>query len=108
MSATIAWQIDWMDVKPVEGDYQDVVVTAGWRCNGTQDSYTASIYATCSFPAPASEFTPYAQLTQDQVLSWCWENGVDKDVTEVAVQQQIDNLINPPIIQPPLPWATPQ
>jgi hypothetical protein len=47
------------------------------------------------------------QLAQDQVLGWIWANGVDQAVTEAAVQQQIDNQINPPVVTPPLPWATP-
>ena len=57
-------------------------------------------------PTPASgTFTPYADLTQDQVLGWVWANGVDKDTTEAAVQSMIDNQINPPIVTPPLPWT---
>ena len=113
MSATITWVIEWMSVKPTEGSYTDVVVTAGWRCNGIEASgtpskdYTASVYGTCTFPIPSGTFTPYADLTQAQVLGWCWANGVDKDATEASVQTQIDNQINPPVIQPPLPWATP-
>jgi hypothetical protein len=27
------------------------------------------------------------------------------DATEAAVQQQINNQINPPVVTPPLPWA---
>lgn len=111
MSATITWIIEWMQCKPTEGSYTDVVITAGWRCNGTQTvnaaSYAATSYGSCSFPMPSGTFTPYDQLTQDQVLGWCWANGVDKDATEAGVQANIDNQINPPIIQPPLPWATP-
>jgi hypothetical protein len=106
---TPTWLIEWMQVKPTEGSLTDVVVTAGWRCNGEQvdgdKTYTGTVYSTCSFPMPEGEFTPYADLTQDQVLGWCWANGVDKDSAEAAVQQQIDNQINPPVIQPPLPWA---
>jgi len=30
---------------------------------------------------------------------------VDKDVTEEAVAQQIQNQINPPVVTPPLPWS---
>jgi hypothetical protein len=30
---------------------------------------------------------------------------VDKDSAEAAVQSNIDNQINPPVITPPLPWA---
>ena len=111
MSATITWDIEWMQCKPTEGQYTDVVITAGWRCNGAETAnsvdYTATNYGTASFPMPEGTFTPYADLTQDQVLDWCWANGVDKTATEAAVQASIDNQINPPIIQPPLPWATP-
>jgi len=107
MTTTTTWIIEWMQCKPTEGTLTDVVVTAGWRCNGVQDTYNATIYSTCSFPMPAEgQFTPYADLTQEQVLSWCWANGVDKNATEAAIQAQIDNQINPPIVQPPLPWIT--
>ena len=111
MSATITWVIEYMQCKPTEGSYTDVVITAGWRCNGAETAnsvdYTSTVYGTASFPMPEGSFTPYADLTQDQVLGWCWANGVDKTATEASVQTQIDNQINPPIIQPPLPWATP-
>ena len=114
MTATTTWIIEWMSCKPTEGTFTDVVVTAGWRCNGTQTNdmgvtpvtYNATIYSTCSFPLPDGTFTPYADLTQEQVLSWCYANGVEKETTEAAIQANIDNQINPPIVQPPLPWAT--
>jgi hypothetical protein len=102
---TITWIIEWMQCKPSEGDHTDVVITAGWRCNGVQDTYTGTVYGTCSFPAPEGSFTPYADLTQQQVLGWCYTNGVNQAATEAAVQTLIDNQINPPVVQPPLPWS---
>lgn len=101
---TITWIIEWMQCKPTEGSYTDVVINAGWRCNGQDGIYAATSYGSCSFPAPTDNFTPYPDLTQDQVLNWCWQNGVDKTAAELSVQQQIDNQINPPVISPPLPW----
>jgi len=41
------------------------------------------------------------------VLGWIWASGVDKTATEAAVEQQIQNQIDPPVVSPPLPWATP-
>jgi hypothetical protein len=38
-------------------------------------------------------------------LGWIWADGVDKTATEAAVQQQINNQINPPVVTPKLPWA---
>ena len=111
MSATITWVIEWMQTTPTTATPPETVITAGWRCNGAETAnttdYTSNVYGTCTFPIPSGTFTPYADLTQAQVLGWCWANGVDKDATEASVQTQIDNQINPPVIQPPLPWATP-
>lgn len=106
----IVWSISQLDCKPQEDGQTDVVVIAHWECIGTEiqngKTYNGRTYGTAGFTyTPGDPFTPYADLTQNQVLGWCWANGVDKDGNETAVQQQIDNEINPPIIQPPLPWA---
>lgn len=105
---SITWKIEALDVKPTEGNLTDVVITAHWRCNGEQDGQATSVYSTCSFSQPGDPFVPYDQLTEQQVLGWCWTSGVDKDATEAAVQTQLDNLINPPVITPELPWAASQ
>ena len=106
MTATITWTVTAMDCYPQADNETDVVFNVHWTCAGTQDTYNASVYSTCMVPISGTgTFTPYADLTQDQVLGWIWANGVDKDVTEAAVQQQIDNQINPPVVTPPLPWS---
>ena len=102
---TILWIIERLLVKPTEGSLTDVVITADWRCNGSQDQYSGTCYGSCSFAPPTGEFTPYEDLTQDQVLGWCYSNGVDQAAIEANVTLQIENQINPPIIAPPLPWA---
>jgi hypothetical protein len=104
---TITWIIEAMDCKPQEGDLTDVVITAHWRCNGTDGTFNGTVYGTCGFSQPEGDFTPYADLTQDQVLGWCWANGVDKDATEVNVNAQIANQVTPPVVTPPLPWSQP-
>ena len=102
---TFTWTVTAMDCYPTEGGETDVVFTVHWTCSGTDGTYTSSVYSTCGVPTPTSgTFTPYSELTQDQVLGWVWTNGVDKDTTEAAVQSMIDNQINPPIVTPPLPW----
>ena len=105
MSATITWTVTQMNCYPQADNQTDVVFNVHWTCAGVQDTHSASVYSTTSVPAPSGSFTPYADLTQDQVLGWVWANGVDKSATEAAVQQQINNEINPPVVNPPLPWA---
>ena len=102
---TINWIIERLLVKPTEGTLTDVVITADWRCNGSQDQYSGTCYGSSSFAPPTENFTPYPDLTQQQVLGWCYENGVDKTAIEANVTAQINDQINPPITTPPLPWG---
>ena len=104
---TLSWIIERLLVRKVEGTLTDVVITADWLCNGTQDQYSGTCYGSASFAPPSGSFTPYEDLTEAQVLSWCFANGVDKTAIEANVTQQINDQINPPIIAPPLPWLPP-
>jgi hypothetical protein len=104
---TILWLIERLLVKPTEGSNTDVVITADWRCNGTQDQYSGTCYGSCSFQPPSGSLIPYPDLTQEQVLGWCYANGVDQAAIEANVLLQIENQINPPVIAPPLPWVKP-
>jgi hypothetical protein len=105
MATTFNWQIEQLNCYPQADNQTDVVFNIHWRLTGTDGTYSGSVYSTCGVTYVASEpYTPYADLTQDQVLGWIWASGVDKDSAEAAVQTQIDNQINPPVVSPPLPW----
>jgi hypothetical protein len=107
MATTFNWVISALDCIPTTPEGTDYVVTAHWSCNGTDGTYSGSVYSTCSFPVvEGADFTPYAELTEADVLGWCWSNGVDKESAEAAVAQQIANQINPPIVSPQLPWIS--
>jgi hypothetical protein len=101
---TITWSITAMDCSTTETN-PDTVIVCHWTCAGTDGTYNASIYSTCSVPSPTGSFTPYSQLTQEQVLGWCYANGVDKSATEAAVEAQLQAQINPPVVTPALPWS---
>jgi len=107
---TPIWTITAMDAYPQAQGQADVVFNVHWTCAGTQieenKTYSASVYSTCQVEFTGGTYTPYESLTQDQVLGWIWNSGVDKDTTEAAVQSQIDGQINPTVVTPPLPWAT--
>ena len=104
---TILWLIERLLVKPTEGSLTDVVITADWRCNGSQESFSGTCYGSCSFAPPTGSFTPYPDLTQEQILGWCFANGVDQAAIEANVSLQIQNQINPPVVSLPLPWVPP-
>lgn len=109
MATTLTWSINWMKASTQEiNGHSEVVLDAGWTLTGTDGEYTTSAYSSVTFPQPEAggAYTPYAGLTQDQVLGWVWQNGVDKDAAEASVTAQLELLINPVVVTPPLPWAS--
>lgn len=106
MSITIRWTVSQLETKVVDGDLENVVVTAHWQCTGVDGEHTGSVYSSAIFSPPdADDFTPYDELDEQTVLGWIWSSGVDRDATEEAVQSQIDTSKNPPIVKLPLPWS---
>lgn len=109
---TYTWSVVQMNAYPEVDGEQDVVCTVHWTLNGVSSEisslgtpYAGYAYGSQAVTVSGSEpFTPYADLTQEQVLGWIWTSGVDKDAQEANVAQQIENQINPPIVTPPLPW----
>ena len=80
----------------------DFITTAHWTATAVDGEHTASIYSTCSWAA-GTPAIPYADVTQAEVLDWCWASGVDKDATEAALAAQIALQKNP-VTATGLPW----
>lgn len=109
MSATFTWTVVQMTCKAQEDGKTDVVFEVQYQCradetvNGTP--YFSMLNSSVMVPFDGGQFTPYDQLTEQQVLGWVWANGVDQAKVEASLQQQIDNQVTPPVVTPPLPWA---
>ena len=73
------------------------VIVAHWRATDVDGDYSASAYGTCGFTYDASspDFTPYDNLTESQVLGWCWANGVDQSAIEASLAANINEQKNP-------------
>jgi hypothetical protein len=80
------------------------ITTAHWTATAVDGDYTASIYSTCSWAA-GTPTIPYNQVTEAEVLAWCWASGVDKDATEAALAQNIELQKNP-VQATGTPWAS--
>ena len=114
MSATINWRVGVMECYPTYDQNTDVVFTVHWDCTGSEtvsgSTYNGRVYgATGVTFHSGSDFTPYENLIPSQVLGWVWDamGSGSKENYENSVQSQINNLINPPIVTPPLPWSSP-
>ncbi|NBW19556.1 MAG: hypothetical protein EBR82_67440, partial [Caulobacteraceae bacterium] len=72
------WVVTALNCLPNAPEGKDYVITVHWTCNGTDGTYNASVYSTCSLPVVQGEtFIPYQDLTLEIVLGWIWANGVD-------------------------------
>jgi len=103
------WTISCMNCYPQAEGHVNVVCAVHWSCEGIQtvdnENYTANAGNTCAVKyISGNPYTPYSELTQDQVLGWIWANGVDKSAVEANVQTILNNNINPPLVSPALPW----
>jgi hypothetical protein len=108
MSVTCNWTVAQLDCYPEYEGHKDVVFTAHWRLDGTDGEHTAGVYGSVGLTLdPEAKFTPYADLTQAQVIGWVKDALGEEQVTsyEESVAKQIEALINPPVVNPPLPWA---
>ncbi len=112
MSLTYTWKIEQLTAYPSHEGQTDVVFKVQWSYRGvdangigsTRGGTTEVTYLT------GAPFTPFAELTQDQVLGWVtptitnvqladMEAGIAGDI-DWQIQQAAAN--NP--VSPPLPW----
>ena len=109
MSITNTWVIEQMTCYPTYEGQTDVVFNVSWRVNATDGTYYATAYGTQGVTYVAgSPYTPYDDLTQSQVVGWVQTAMGPEQVAsiEANLAKQIDNLINPPAVTPPLPWRS--
>jgi len=108
---TYQWVINQMDTRLKEGELIDVVVSVHYTREAQQYVGGEPILVSCCGILPcqtpsSTDFTAYPDLTYEQVCGWL-DAGLDVPAIDLGLQQQIDNIINPPIIVLPLPWVTP-
>lgn len=105
MSATFNWTIENLECKPTEGDNTNIVTVIHWRCTGIEGENSATSYGSCNAGETSEEFTEFEDLTLDQVLGWCYNNGVDKTEVESNVQASLDILASPKTVNKTAPWV---
>jgi len=106
MATSFTTTVTQMFTLPQEAGETDVVVNVNYLVTGIDGTYTADIGFSQQFTIQQGEaFTPYAQLTEAQVVGWADPQTVSN--MQACVQGQIDSMINPPVSpsSQPLPWS---
>jgi len=111
MAITYNWTINPLEAYPTASNHNDVVFIAHWQYHATEvvedKTYTATSIGTQSLPAPTgSAFTPFEELTLEQVTGWVTDAmGEERvDAMKASLAQQIANQINPPVVTLQSPW----
>ena len=105
MTTNFYWSIASMPAYPQAEDQVDVVFQVNWQCKAQDEQYSAvSIGSVPVTYTAGSPYTPYADLTQEQVWGWI-DPSIDRPEIEANLQAMIDAQKNPPVVTPPLPWA---
>lgn len=92
---------------PQAEGYTDVVVTVNWSCNGTDGTYDGALSGATNVKLdPNAPYTPYADLTESQVIGWVQttmgENQIIATQNDVA-QQIANNYYTLTVL--PNPWS---
>jgi hypothetical protein len=105
MATTYDWNCRTVDCYPTDQSYTDVVYNVHWIVTGTSDTldpdgnaYTATSIGTQTIStSDLSSFTPFADLTNADVVAWTKAAMGADQVTalEANIQSQIDLEITP-------------
>jgi len=108
MASTYSWVIAGLECYPEHDGLENVVCTCHWRRQATDGTHMADVYGSQALTLdPDAPFTAFDDLTPAIVQSWLEKAMGEERVVELddALDKQIANLINPPIVSQPLPWA---
>lgn len=108
MPNSYQWAVNGLTAYPEVDGRKDVVFQVSWVCSGTDGTHNAATYGTTDLTLdPAAPFTPFDQLTLEQVVGWVHAalgaEGVAK--AEADLDAQLAAQAAPPAtVSPPLPW----
>lgn len=100
MAVTYTWEITGMRKAPQLEGLSNVVVHVRWKKIGTDENGTTGEFQGATpLTAPSGDFTPYEDLTKEQVLGWI------KDVVIGSYEQHVNEQIQKQIVKKNDPWA---
>lgn len=88
MAITTTWRVNDMMHKDSDGG----VFLVYWSLTATDGTYSAQEGGKLrlTYDASASDFTPYADLTENQVLGWVWNSLIEGDETATEAKERVE------------------
>ncbi len=109
MSINYSWVICALECAPNIDGREKVVTLVYWRRHGVNaEGIATDISGSQELEYDESNlFTPYENLTQNQIINWLEDNMTPEQIAalDAILETQINEKANPTIVLPPLPWA---
>lgn len=104
---TYVWKVAALDVAKDQNGLTDVVVGVHYtvECSDGTDSVGSYGSIGCD-PADPESFTSFENLDEATVIGWV-KSKLDVAQIESSLDAALEQKKNPPVVQKPLPWATP-
>lgn len=105
------WNFPVLGVIYAQDGLTNVIETVNWTLAASDGKYAASCYGSVNLDAPSpASFTPYENVTQDQVMEWTLEKLGDAQIASFkdSLTSQIQAQKKPPGGNLPPPWASEQ
>lgn len=110
ITPTFSWVWDTNSIgrKPISDELKDYVVEVHWRYRGSYNesddvNNTISIdkYGVQNFKVEYNpNYIPFEDLTEEIIIGWL---NLDEEAMQLAITNEIENILNPPIIYSNLP-----
>jgi hypothetical protein len=105
MAITYTWSFPQFDVAKAEDGLTDVVKTVHWRYDATDGTFNAGAYGSVGLEPPNPDaFTPFTQITAQWAID-CVTAQVNLEELNAALEKQIENQKNPPVVPMVPPFA---
>lgn len=95
---SITWKIENMERRTSDG----FVIAVHWRVTAEDAGFSATACGSCAFDGENPDVA-YEDLTEQDVLSWLYENGIDKDAYEASLLAKIESDKTPAQLNG-VPW----
>jgi hypothetical protein len=105
MAITYTWSFPQFDVAKAEDGLTDVVKTIHWRYDAQDGAFNVGAYGTVALGEPDPDsFIPYTQITEAWAIG-CVTAQVNLEELNTALETQIENQKNPPVVPMVPPFA---
>lgn len=105
MTLNYNWTISALDCVKTFDNVDNFVINVHWRYSVSDGTISTDIYGSVGFEKLVDQdgFVPFEELTETIVIGWL-ESTLDVKAMQSQLNEQLDNIINPKIVQPQLPW----